>query len=122
MNTHPLRTGYLVIGLVYLGVAATWALSAADLVDAGDSRWLLPLSLVLAGGIGLAATAARTLRGTKRPESAESREPGDPADIHDQPLAVDGDPYNPYGPLDDALFTEDEATRPLRPTREDDQR
>ncbi len=60
---HPLNITYLVVGLVFLGIAASWALHTADLVDTPEMGWLLPLMLVVAGGVGLVAGAAKGLRG-----------------------------------------------------------
>jgi hypothetical protein len=61
MKTHPLNVSYLVVGLVFLGIALSWALRASDVIDASAIRWLLPLTLVVAGGIGLIAFAAKSL-------------------------------------------------------------
>jgi len=63
MKTHPLNVSYLVIGLVFLGVAGSWGLHQIGLVDLGQFRWLLPLTLVVAGVVGLAAFAVRGLTG-----------------------------------------------------------
>ena len=57
--THPLNVSYLVMGLVFLGIAGSWALHEAGVVDLGEVRWLLPLTLVVAGVIGLGAAAAK---------------------------------------------------------------
>ena len=65
MKTHPLNVSYLVLGLVFLGIAGAWALHAADVVDSGQVRWLLPLMLVLAGVVGLVAFAAKGLGGRR---------------------------------------------------------
>ncbi|QIK65461.1 hypothetical protein G7072_03110 [Nocardioides sp. HDW12B] len=59
---HPLSISYLVAGLVFLGVAASWALRQAGVVDAGDSSWLFPLTLVVVGAIGLVASLASSAR------------------------------------------------------------
>ncbi|CAA9346687.1 MAG: hypothetical protein AVDCRST_MAG72-1164 [uncultured Nocardioidaceae bacterium] len=59
MKTHPLNVSYLVVGLVFLGLAGSWALREAGVVDLAESAWLLPATLVAAGTIGLAAFAAR---------------------------------------------------------------
>ena len=61
-RTHPLNVSYLVVGLVFLGVAASWALREAGVVDIAEVKWLFPVTLVLAGGIGLVAMAAKGLR------------------------------------------------------------
>ena len=65
---HPLNVGYLVIGLVFLGISGAWALHAAGVVDNADVRWLVPLVLVGAGLVGLVAFAAKGVRGG-RPEN-----------------------------------------------------
>ena len=58
-RTHPLNVSYLVVGLVFLGLAASWALREAGVVDLAEVRWLFPLTLVVAGVIGLVAMAAK---------------------------------------------------------------
>ena len=68
MRTHPLNVSYLVIGLAFLGIAGSWALHEASVIGSAEMEWLLPLTLVIAGGIGLAAFAARGLR---RPRTDE---------------------------------------------------
>ena len=67
--THPLNVGYLVVGLVCLGIAGLWALHAAHVVDTSQVGWLLPLTLVVAGAIGLVALAVRGL--TRRSGTGE---------------------------------------------------
>jgi hypothetical protein len=52
----------LVAGLIFLGVAGTWALERADLLP-GSRGWLLPVILVAAGIAGL--LSARPRRGTE---------------------------------------------------------
>jgi hypothetical protein len=61
MKTHPLNVSYLVIGLVFLGIAGSWALREADVIGTAEVEWLLPLTLVVAGAVGLVAFAARGL-------------------------------------------------------------
>jgi hypothetical protein len=60
-RTHPLNVSYLVIGLVFLGLAGSWALREAGVVDLAEVTWLFPLTLVVAGVIGLVAMAAKGL-------------------------------------------------------------
>ena len=48
-RTHPLNVSYLVVGLVFLGLAGSWALREAGVVDLGEVRWLFPVTLVAAG-------------------------------------------------------------------------
>jgi hypothetical protein len=61
MKTHPLNVSYLVVGLAFLGIAGSWALHQAGVIGSTEVEWLLPLSLVVAGAIGLVAFMARGL-------------------------------------------------------------
>lgn len=61
MKTHPLNVSYLVVGLVFLGLAGAWGLNEIGAIDFAQMRWLLPLTLVAAGVVGLVAVAARSL-------------------------------------------------------------
>ena len=62
IKTHPLNVSYLVVGLVFLGLAGSWALRESELVVLDDVQWLFPLTLVAAGVIGLVAVAAKSMR------------------------------------------------------------
>jgi hypothetical protein len=55
---------HLVVGLVFLGLAALWALSASGVVSSEDT-WLVPGLLVVAGATGLVAALAGGRRGTR---------------------------------------------------------
>ena len=57
--THPLNVSYLVVGLIFLGISGSWALRTAGIIDNRDVGWLLPLVLVVAGVVGLAAFATK---------------------------------------------------------------
>jgi hypothetical protein len=69
MKTHPLNVSYLVIGLAFLGISGSWALHQAGVIDAADVEWLLPLTLVIAGAIGLVAFFVRGLDGRRTGET-----------------------------------------------------
>jgi hypothetical protein len=78
VKTHPLNVAYLVVGLVYLGVAGSWALHAGGVIDTAQAGWLLPLTLVVAGAVGLAAFAVRGARRGRRDDGYdESGRPGE---------------------------------------------
>lgn len=58
---HRVNVAHLVMGTAFLGLVAVWALVvAADAVDIRDARWLLPLPWLVAGAVGLTATALRS--------------------------------------------------------------
>ncbi|KQY56533.1 MULTISPECIES: hypothetical protein [unclassified Nocardioides] len=59
---HPVNTGHLVMGLVFLGLVGIWALVAGEAVDDDDIRWLLPIPWVAGGAIGLAAATWANIR------------------------------------------------------------
>ena len=54
---HPVNIGHLVVGLALLGIVGVWALVQTDTVTGDDIRWLMPIPWVVAGLVGLAATA-----------------------------------------------------------------
>ncbi|HET7327246.1 MAG TPA: hypothetical protein VFJ14_08155 [Nocardioidaceae bacterium] len=65
MHTHPINISSLVVGLVFLGLAGSWALREAGLVDAKATGWILPLLLVTAGAVGVAAAVVKNARAAK---------------------------------------------------------
>ncbi len=97
MKTHPLNVSYLVVGLAFLGIAGSWALHQAGVIGAAEVEWLLPLSLVVAGGIGLIAFMAKSFGGgrtdgtptstgyTGYPESTGDTEPTTYLDTEGEP-------------------------------------
>ncbi len=71
-KTHPVNVSYLVVGLVFLGIAGSWALRTSGVIDTGDVRWLGPLVLVAAGVIGLVAFSAKSIsRGRRAATTSE---------------------------------------------------
>jgi hypothetical protein len=86
LKTHPLNVSYLVVGLIFLGVAGFWALRTLGVVDSEDARWLGPLLLVAAGGIGLVGFATKNL-GRGHHEEID-------------PAADDVPAFDPYPPYD----------------------
>ncbi len=98
MKTHPLNVSYLVVGLAFLGIAGSWALHQAGVIGSAEVELLLPLSLVVAGAIGLIAFMARsfgsgredatTTTGTGYPGSTESTADTEPTTYID----TEGDP------------------------------
>jgi hypothetical protein len=58
---HPVNVTHLVMGLVFLGIAGSWALRQLGVISADGGRWVLPVILILAGGAGLVAAVAKGL-------------------------------------------------------------
>jgi hypothetical protein len=54
---HQISIGHLVMGLAFLGIVGVWGLVQTDTVGGDDIRWLMPIPWVVAGLVGLAATA-----------------------------------------------------------------
>src|SRR3712207_9204835 len=63
---------HLVVGLVFLGIAASWGLHEVGVIESVQVEWLLPLILVVAGAAGLLASVARNL--TRRPRNLPAEE------------------------------------------------
>jgi hypothetical protein len=70
MKTHPLNVSYLVVGLAFLGIAGSWALHQAGVIGSAEVELLLPLSLVVAGAIGLIAFMARSFGSGMKSDTA----------------------------------------------------
>lgn len=86
IKTHPLNVSYLVVGLVFLGVSGCWALQASGAVNSGDTHWMIPAVLLLAGVVGLVAVAAK---GLSRGRSADDVPAYDAYDAY--PATYDSD-------------------------------
>ncbi len=54
---HSVSIGHLVMGIAFAGIVGVWALIQTDTVTGDDIRWLMPIPWVVAGLVGLAATA-----------------------------------------------------------------
>jgi hypothetical protein len=77
---HPVNIGHLVMGLAMLGIVGVWALVQTDTVTGDDIRWLMPIPWVVAGLVGLAATA---ITGPRRHAVRHSGWVGQPAETPD---------------------------------------
>lgn len=59
---HSVNVGHLVMGVAFLGLTVVWILVvAADAVDIGKHGWIMGVPWLLAGAVGLAATALRNI-------------------------------------------------------------
>jgi hypothetical protein len=74
---HQVSIGHLVMGLAFLGIVGIWALVQSDTVKGDDVRWLLPIPWVVAGVVGLVATA---ITGPRRHAVRQTGWVGQPAD------------------------------------------
>jgi len=77
-NDTRVKVGHLVSGLVFLGLAGTWALHQAGVIGDVWVGWLMPAILVAAGAIGLLVMFVGPLRRNRRPsEIPENHETTD---------------------------------------------
>jgi hypothetical protein len=66
-NDTRVKVGHLVTGLVFLGLAGSWALHQAGVIGDVGVGWLMPAILVVAGVIGLLVMFAGSLRRNRPP-------------------------------------------------------
>ena len=59
---HPLQTGYLVVGLLAIGLALMWLLTERGVMDVGDGGVAFSVVLIVSGLVALAASLGRSLR------------------------------------------------------------
>ncbi len=85
-STKPLNIGYLVVGLVFIGLSGTWLLNETGVIDPEGFQWLLPAILLGAGLIGLFASLGKGLAGNlrkPRPEPEPETEADPPPPVVD---------------------------------------
>jgi hypothetical protein len=98
MKTHPLNVSYLVTGLAFLGIAGSWVLHQTGVIGSADVEWLLPLILVVAGGIGLVAFVVRGTLRRPHPDLPTSGPFDEPVDRTDHTLVLEDRP-DPQGEI-----------------------
>ena len=81
---HPVNIGHLVMGLALLGIVGIWALVQGDVVTGDDVRWLMPIPWVVAGIVGLVATA---ITGSRRYAVRQSGWVGETPEAPETPAA-----------------------------------
>ena len=59
--THPVNVVHLVFGLIFLGITASWALQASNVINP-EANWFLPLVLIAAGIGGLVPVVVNAFR------------------------------------------------------------
>lgn len=80
MAEHETDVTSLVFGLLFLGLAALWALVQLDVLTAPDASVAGPVVLVAAGAAGLLLTVRRAVVSRTRAEApADASQLGDPA-------------------------------------------
>ena len=85
-KTHPLNVSYLVVGLIFLGIAGSWALHTSGVVDTDGLEWLIPAVLVAAGAIGLVAFAAKGISRSRHADDSDAYDAGyEPYPTYDAP-------------------------------------
>jgi hypothetical protein len=74
VKRHEADAVSLVFGLIFVGLAAGWALARANLVAIGDLQFAGPILLIAAGAIGLVVSLRRGRR------TADRQTPGEDTD------------------------------------------
>jgi hypothetical protein len=82
-NDTRVKVGHLVTGLVFLGLAGSWALHQAGVIGDVGVGWLMPAILVVAGVIGLLVMFAGSLR-RNRPPNEKYQTTDDTLVIHEE--------------------------------------
>jgi hypothetical protein len=83
-NDTRVKVGHLVTGLVFLGIAGSWALHQAGAIGDVTVGWLFPVILVGAGVIGLLAMLAGGVRRNRPAPSGPETTTDDPHDSTDE--------------------------------------
>ncbi|HET6937877.1 MAG TPA: hypothetical protein VFI19_04705 [Nocardioides sp.] len=92
---HQVSIGHLVMGIAFLFIVGIWALVQSDTVTGDDVRWLLPIPWVVAGVVGLVATAITGPRRYAVRQTGWVGPPGDQLDQQNDQLDQQNDPNDP---------------------------
>ena len=105
---HSVKIAHLVFGLLFLGVAAVWALVINDVITEDRLTVIAPAVLIGAGVIGLAASIAST-RNRRRPHRGPDTAP------LENPAPANHEPENPEPENPEPVNHEpDEHTQEIR--------
>ncbi len=83
---RSVKVPHLVFGLLFLGVAAIWALGTSHLIRVEHLTLLGPGVLIAAGVIGLAASLASARNRRSTPQPFQSAQPDDGPYEHTQEI------------------------------------
>lgn len=81
----PIKVAHLVFGCFFLGVAALWALTESGNLTLEGTSYLVPLTLLLAGAIGLSASLVGNAADRRRRRAASYDAAAPATTSHDAP-------------------------------------
>ena len=73
---RPVRIGYLVIGLIFIGLSTNWLLHESGVIEDDGGHWFIPATLLIAGLVGLVGSLGKGIAGRRGvPTAPPSPEP-----------------------------------------------
>ena len=79
MKTHAPSIGYLVIGLIFVGLAGSWLLNETGVMADDGFQWFVPAVLLGAGLVGLLASLGKGVFRSRNEEPETAPTFSDPA-------------------------------------------
>jgi hypothetical protein len=79
-DDHSVKIPHLIFGLLFLGIAAVWALVVTEVITEDRLPLVIPALLIGAGAIGLAASLASGRNRRQRQDSTSAQQDHEPVE------------------------------------------